>query len=212
MINIIPALNHLGINSASAVHAVAQLRDAIEQSAEAQRVDATVQLCTTIFGSAPSFVSLDLKVATELEWAVTIAQYALQEAITAGGEVGDVPELFARATERAAKIIGNHKWMYTAAQAVAPAAEGEAIVAKREDGTIKKGGKDVASQALYKKHVLETTEPMTSQQFVALLMSELQMTKSGANTYAFNVRKKLGGEYAARVKKQAVDPSPVVEG
>lgn len=68
----------------------------------------------------------------------------------------------------------------------------DVVVEVKADGQIKKGGKQVVADALYQKHVLGAETPLTNQEFVALLQKELQMTKSGATTYAYNVRKAYG--------------------
>jgi flavin-binding protein dodecin len=62
----------------------------------------------------------------------------------------------------------------------------------KKDGSIKKGGREAIAQALWKKHVLEATTPLSNQEFIALLMKESGMGKPGATTYAYNCRKELG--------------------
>jgi len=59
----------------------------------------------------------------------------------------------------------------------------------KADGKIKKGGKQVLAVEMYQLHVTNSPTPMTNQEFIALLMKELQMTKPGATTYAYNCRK-----------------------
>jgi hypothetical protein len=56
-------------------------------------------------------------------------------------------------------------------------------------GKIKKGGKQVLAHELYVKYVLEAEVPLANQDFIVLLMKELDMTKPGATTYAYNERK-----------------------
>jgi hypothetical protein len=59
----------------------------------------------------------------------------------------------------------------------------------KADGKIKKGGKQVLAAELYALHVTNATTPMTNQEFIAVLMKELGMTKAGSTTYAYNCRK-----------------------
>jgi hypothetical protein len=67
----------------------------------------------------------------------------------------------------------------------------EVQVEIKEDGKIKKGGKQVLAAALYQKHVTHAEVPMTNQEFIELLIDELQMTKAGATTYRFNMSKQF---------------------
>jgi len=62
-------------------------------------------------------------------------------------------------------------------------------VAVRDDGKIKKGGKQLLAAELYNKFVKMTTEPLSNKLFVQLLIDKLDMTKPGATTYAYNLRK-----------------------
>lgn len=65
-------------------------------------------------------------------------------------------------------------------------------VAVRADGSIKKGGKSVLADELFRTKVLEASEPLTSQQFIQLLVSEVKLTPAGASTYRYNLWKKHG--------------------
>lgn len=62
-------------------------------------------------------------------------------------------------------------------------------VAVKANGKIKKGGKQILALELYKKHVVDATSPLNNQQFISLIMKELDMTKAGATTYAYNCGK-----------------------
>lgn len=62
-------------------------------------------------------------------------------------------------------------------------------VAIREDGKIKKGGKQVLAAELYDKFIKLAIEPLSNQLFIQLLIDKLDMTKQGATTYAYNLRK-----------------------
>ena len=54
-------------------------------------------------------------------------------------------------------------------------------VAKKSDGSIKKGGKKVIAINLYKEHVVKNG--MDSKDFIKLLMKEADMNEGGARTY-----------------------------
>jgi hypothetical protein len=72
----------------------------------------------------------------------------------------------------------------------------------KADGKIKKGGREVIAEALWKKHVLEATTPLSNQEFIALLMKESGMGKPGARTYAYNCKKTLGEPAGGLVKSK----------
>jgi hypothetical protein len=65
----------------------------------------------------------------------------------------------------------------------------EQQVAVNENGKIKKGGKALLAAELFQTHVLDAEVPIDNKSFVALLMEKLEMTKAGATTYAYNLRK-----------------------
>lgn len=76
----------------------------------------------------------------------------------------------------------------------------EMKVAVKANGKIKKGGKEILAHELYKKHVLEATTALTNQEFIAVLMKQLDMSKAGATTYAWSCKKKLGEPAGGLVK------------
>ena len=58
-----------------------------------------------------------------------------------------------------------------------------------ENGKIRKGGKGPAALELYQKHVTDAEVPLNRQQFIALLVEQLEMTEMGASTYHYNCKK-----------------------
>lgn len=70
----------------------------------------------------------------------------------------------------------------------------ETKVEVKADGKMKKGGKETLAQELYKKFVLEVKpeDALDNQGFIKLLIKELDMSKAGATTYAYNCKAKLG--------------------
>lgn len=93
-----------------------------------------------------------------------------------------------------------HKWLFAKAkpatgqstEQVAVAKDVALTVAVKADGSIKKGGKELLAVELYKLHVVNTATPVDNQGFIKILIKELGMTKSGASTYAYNMKKKFG--------------------
>jgi hypothetical protein len=117
--------------------------------------------------------------------------------------------LVADARKYALERIANPEfsWMYTEAPRVTVAADVKQVVkgidmkvAVKANGKIKKGGKQILAAELYKKFVLEATKAATNQEFIAILVKELDMSKSGATTYAYNCKKQLGEPAGGIVK------------
>ncbi len=57
------------------------------------------------------------------------------------------------------------------------------------DGKIRKGGKQILAAELFSKYITNAEVPMTNKEFVELLVKELGMSKAGATTYGYNLRK-----------------------
>lgn len=96
---------------------------------------------------------------------------------------------FARALERAKAFRNNKHYHFAFADDKALKNEkvNEQGVVIKSNGKIKKGGKQVLALQLFKTHVVEKS--VSNQEFVAVLMKELDMTKAGATTYAYNTKK-----------------------
>jgi hypothetical protein len=98
----------------------------------------------------------------------------------------------------------NKTWMWATADAEAAADAQpvvvDGVVTQPASGKIKKGGKQVLVLDLYKAHVLEAETPLSNQEFVQVVMKELQMSKAGATTYAWNAKKELGEPEGGIVK------------
>lgn len=212
MIDVRPALTHFGISATSAMYAVQQVRQYIEDGSESDRLDRTNKLLEKLLGVQlkPADVS-DRPVGDPYDYAVTITQAAVEGAIKCGGLIDNVEELMTAAKARADKFITNpaHGWMFakpqvtsTSTAEVAVAAGIETKVAVRADGSIKKGGKEVLAAELYKKYTSELNgQPYDNQAFIKILMQQLGMTKSGATTYNYNCKKKFGGQIEAKPNK-----------
>lgn len=117
-------------------------------------------------------------------------------------EVDDADAFIESATDYAVNFCNDPKWSFLFVQPeyddrpkVAESAKVQVVegidikVAVKADGSIKKGGKEPLAFALYEQHVVKAEVPLTNQQYIALIMKELDMTKAGATTYAYNARK-----------------------
>lgn len=63
-------------------------------------------------------------------------------------------------------------------------------VAIKDNGKIKKGGKALLAAELFQTYVINATVQLSNVEFVSMLMEKLDMTKAGATTYAYDLRKK----------------------
>jgi len=110
----------------------------------------------------------------------------------------DIPDIIDAAIEYADEFCNNPANSYLWSQPdedkitsdVAQSVAGcEQKVVLREDGKIKKGGKQILAAELYDTFIKLSTEPLSNQEFIKMLMDKLDMTKPGATTYAYNLRK-----------------------
>lgn len=205
------ALNRLGISTTCAMHAVQQAREYVEGVGEPQQIDRMNDLLEKVLGvklTAPDI--MNRPVTDARTYAMTIVQAVIDNVVKADGAVDDADEMFAAAKERAYAFITrpSNSWMFAVAAptevsttAVAVATSVDVKVEVKSDGSIKKGGKEILAIALYEKHVKNAAAPATNQEFIAILMSELGMTKAGATTYNYNMKKKFGGTIVAKGQK-----------
>lgn len=69
------------------------------------------------------------------------------------------------------------------------------------EGKLKKGEKERIAIELYQNFVKTAADPNDNQAFIKLLMEKLGMTKAGATTYNYNMKKKMGGVIKAKPKR-----------
>lgn len=212
MLDVRPALARFGISTTSAMQAVQQVRIHIEDAGETHRIERTNELLEKVLGVRLNPVDINNKpVGTPYAYAMTIAQAAVESVIKQEGQIDNVEELMTNAVKRADKFITTpkHKWLFAVAEGtsvattdVAVAAGVELKVAVKADGKIKKGGKELLAAELYKKYVASLNgAPYANQAFIAILVKELGMTKDGASTYNYNMKKKHGGQIVPKGTK-----------
>lgn len=201
MLDVNLAFRHMMISTTSPMAAVQEVRHWIED--RGNDAGDAMGFMSRVFGVCPSVDEVYAqKMCTPNTYAMTIAQAMTEGAIKQGGQIDDANLLLENAKARAESVImkpGN-RCMYveeprqasanTTIQSVATSVETKVEV--KADGTIKKGGKGLLAEALYRKHALEATVPVTNQEFIKILMDEAQMTKGGATTYAYNMKAKFG--------------------
>lgn len=110
----------------------------------------------------------------------------------------DIADIVSDALEYATRFCNNPNNSYLwskpdededAVQEVQTIAGCEQKVAVREDGKIKKGGKQILAAELYDTHIKNNPTPMSNKDYIQLLITTLDMTLAGATTYAYNQRK-----------------------
>lgn len=149
------------------------------------------------------------------EFELITTQAVAETVVKLVGTPMDEAEVLANAKARALKLLTSpeHKWMFAKpiresqtgeVQQVVEGVDVQVAVKTQADGTvkIKKGGKEVLAEALYHKYVSELNgADYDNQTFIAILVKELGMSKAGATTYNYNMKKKHGGKIDANVKK-----------
>lgn len=154
----------------------------------------------------------DVKEDLLTDYELMVTQAVAEQMVKHVGVSVDEVEVLSTARSRAMRLLTSpqHAWMFAKPESsasgqpteqVAVSADVDVKVAVKADGSIKKGGKEVLAIALYEKHVKNAETPLTNQQFIAVLMKELGMSKAGATTYNYNMKKKFGGEITPKGKK-----------
>jgi hypothetical protein len=193
MIDVRPALSHFGISDTCITAAVQDVREFVSQDGPGRIIARTNELLEKMIGTPVA--------APDNDYALTVAQAVVEAVIKADGLIEDGVALLERAEQRARKFITDpaHSWMFAKPQATEATGDQRQVstevdvkVAVTSDGKIKKGGKEILAAALYEKHVLKAETPLDNQGFIAVLIKELGMSKAGATTYAYNMKKKLG--------------------
>ena len=130
--------------------------------------------------------------------AITIDSYTFEDSISRGEH--RYHELVKKQPECRLKYEPSETPTFSTPKSTTSIAVAEGISTKVEvkaDGKIKKGGKQVLAAEMYALHVTNSKTPMSNQEFIALLMKELGMTKAGATTYRYNLAK-AGAEKAGK--------------
>jgi hypothetical protein len=183
--------------------AIAQIVQSIREKIEgaAQPLVTANAIIEDIIGAVPYPI-------TDVREARVMAQRLAVKSHELNYQIVHVHEMVEEAAAYAKTYIADpsKQWMWTSEdQAAATELRSEVKgvdvqVAVDSTGKIKKGGKQVLVLELYKKHVLEAETPMTNKEFIEVVMSDLQMSKAGASTYAWNARKELGEPEGGIVK------------
>lgn len=210
-----PALKHFGIDSQSTIHAVQQVRTFVEGGDRPKQAAELIDKVVGVHVDPSKF--FDRPIGTADHWAIMVSQAVVEGCIKQNCIVEDAEVVVENAFTRAQNYIMNplNKWMFVANETTAATTSGGEVksvsnmvdtkVEVRADGKIKKGGKEVMAVALYQKYVADLNgAEYSNQAFIAILVKELGMTKAGATTYNYNMKKKFGGKIEAKVPMRVI--------
>ena len=187
-------LNDMEFNTESVVQMVQQIRTHISESA-----DPIAKAKRLIF----AITDTDVKI-PDVETAVPLAQFVAKASLEE--EVCDFPDIIERAFSYVSELFKKHPW---SAPKVASQTNGPVVsvcegidvkVEVKADGKIKKGGKAIIAEEMYKKYVLNASTPLSNKEFIQLLVKEAQFTQAGATTYRYNLAKKFSQPIAHKGK------------
>lgn len=191
MLNVTHAMERMELSMTSVTKAIQTVREICDDSSDKCKAAAKI---------IQSLISKEVKFDNDDVARVT-AQAVVEAIVKCNGEIDNEDELYAAACDRAHKHINKpeNRWMYfyekegTSAPLETKEIEGVDLkVEVKADGKIKRGGKQQIAEALFKKHVVDSTEPCDNACFVKILMKEAGMSLAGARTYAHNCRKAAG--------------------
>lgn len=197
MINTSPAFTRLNLGTSSG-RAVQEIRDLV--NASKTPTTKASELIKMIVGVETTY--------TDPTRARLIAMSVADEAFKVNHQIADAEDFIKLCEARVDAFMTRveNAWMFatkgvTHAQETVQVIDGiEMKVALKANGKIKKGGKEILAHELYKKHVLEAPTALTNQEFITVLMKQLDMSKAGATTYAWSCKKKLGEPAGGLVK------------
>lgn len=195
MLNPLHSLERLNIRTDSVLSAIQDTRNMI--TSDVNVVEKAKVVIENILGIP---ADIDNKHVYLDHYVVIVAQHIVQTVVNAKGEIKDPLIALDLAKIYADKYIANpnNQFHFAKVETVDTSVNKAVVkgidtkVAVRRDGKIKKGGKQVLAAELYKKYVLESSTPLDNQGFIAVVMKELDMSKAGATTYAYNCKKQLG--------------------
>lgn len=181
MLSAIQTLEQMDFDVTSTARAVQQVRQYVESAADP--LSAAKRIIWNLFSINSAFV--------DCQQALHVVQYVVKDCITIDAFAPQ--DVIDSAFEKAKQLSIAQPWIRpsnsqsTAQPTVAVVQDLDVHVVVKDNGKIKKGGKQVLAIALYEKHC-KCEKPLTNQEFVAVLMKELGMSKAGATTYAYNCR------------------------
>lgn len=197
MLNIRSALDSYGIDCMSPSGAVQDIRKLVDLKDPSDQLNFIQVVSQEVFGmSIPATGRIAARI---------VLQYALNTAVKLGGWIGNKEELMAEAVRLASAYVSdqrNHVHWINAERGACSFAEEQHVqhvaVQKSADEILaspikdrpKRGEKKVLVERMFVDNVINGTPPMSRKQFLELIIQDprIQMTKSGGNTYAHNMK------------------------
>lgn len=178
--NIQTVLTRLNIDTLSAAMAVQDVRELVESSADP--LNTAQQIINNLVPTVVTF-------SDPIEARMT-AQFLVDSALKLGDKY-DPTDALKKAADRIAYHREHNPWFFYKKDhsTVATTTEIKSGVAVevKADGKMKKGSKQVIARALYAEH-----KAKTNAEIIAIFMAELDMSKAGATTYLYLMKKESG--------------------
>lgn len=177
MVDVIEQLQAYDIPHTSYMHAIRHMGEEYTDMS----VEATHEMIKNLTGKTPLFIRKD-----DLDiFSHYVLLYIVQEAIRYSHDhkqvMGD--DVLPIAVEKAEKFIKENPWVFAKPE------EEEVIDPTTGKAKMKKGKKQELAIELYEQHRGEDKEVI-----MEVFQKELDMSKSGARTYYYNMRKKFGDD------------------
>lgn len=220
-LDIKPALIHYDLSVTSPNAAIQGIRNLVEFDKDATDACSNEELIRKLKDLSPvgraevlvkDIFGLEVKFGTLPEAVITI-QALIDNALKTEGVVEDPDMALMAAQKRCTDFINkpqNRCMFVTAAPSGGQAtvteqrdfgAVGEIAVEVTKEGKFKKGEKERISEQLYTDWLKSAPDPTNNQEFIKILMDKLGMSKAGATTYNYNLKKKHGQPIKAKVKR-----------
>lgn len=177
MVNVELPLQRYDIDTSNRIRAVASVNMFVTGLALEKQAQSVDDLLADVFG-------MRLGITDPVLARLTI-QYVVDTISQNHYEFGNAPKLLEEAKAKAEAFYRNplNAWMF---------ATSESQSSFKTDSDVPKApkkNKNSVATALYLQHIKNTPTPMTNGEFVDLLVKELDTTKSGARTFAYNAKK-----------------------
>lgn len=177
MVNVETSLQRYDIDTRCRLTAVAGINLFITNNPPEKQAQFADDMVYDVFGV---HLNIDNPVLARLA-----AQYAVDAVSQNQYEVGNAPLLLEEAKAKAEAFYGNpnNAWMFATSESQS------SFKTDSDAPKVPKKNKNSVATALYLQHIKNTPTPMTNGEFVDLLVKELDTTKSGARTFAYNAKK-----------------------
>lgn len=173
--NVMHALDRVGISNTSYLRAIQDCGTLVRDGEYPEKV------CEQIIGVKPAFKDHTVGMVTVQAMVEHIVKNRLDKI--------DTDEVLRIANVRAERVIAAHPEWYTSSPVQERKKDTEVII--KDNGEIKKGGKQLLAKQVYKQWLVDGNG--SNKELVKRLIERCDLSKAGANTYSYNLRKQLPG-------------------